>query len=293
MAENRFDDTRKSIAKVVNIFFKESKSTFRNVKFEEVVMQVINRKSIKNFELFAHVFDLIYDMKLKNLDEFKTYMNQFSEVDDTKTVYKLYYDTKDIDERDLTVEYAFDVYNQHLSLIKKFEEVYMAQKKVGTLKMKDYFDESFFSKEYKFINIRFDIFLSHRYYLKFYNIIIFYILTVFYDLVVYVDWIFDYQVDRKKLDQETVKLLKYRMKQSKKQVFYNILNSSTTNWMAWEVGYFSCLKENSIAILDLDGYCKGNKNVEVLSSNDRILYDSQKGLYLEQANVSIKQWINS
>ena len=71
-----------------------------------------------------------------------------------------------------------------------------------------------------------------------------------------------------------------------------MLNSNTTNWMAWEVGYFSCLREESIGILDLDGYCTGNKNVEVLSSNDKILFDDTKGLYLEKSNQSINNWIH-
>ena len=205
---------------------------------------------------------------------------------------KLYYEAADISDRDKTIELAFRIYKQHLRMIKIYEGLYEnSENRLSKLENKT-FDTNFHSNKYKYTDVSFDVFLSHRYYLRFYNIVVFYVLTVHFNLVVYVDWIFDYNVDRKKLSEDTVKLLKYRMNQSKKLIFFNILNSNTTNWMAWEVGYFSCLKEDSIGILDLDGYCTGNKNVEVLSSNDKILFDNSKGLYLEKTSRSINDWSN-
>ena len=117
-------------------------------------------------------------------------------------------------------------------MIRMYERIYMNANKVNMYKDSRIFNETFSSNKYKYIDISFDVFLSHRYFLRFYNIIVYYILTVYYNLVVYVDWIFDHTIDRKKLSQETVALLKYRMTQSKKLIFFNILNSSTTNWMA-------------------------------------------------------------
>lgn len=293
MAENNFDDTRSSMEKFIEIFNTSNpKNQFRDRQFEEDVLQVINRKSINNFELFAYSYDLIYDYGLSNMDDFVKYIEKQRNKDSNlgKAV-KLYYSASNLDERDKTIQLALRIYQQHLRMVDEYQRLYdNSDNKISTI-YNNIFDEDFYKQEYKYTDISFDVFLSHRYYLRFYNIIVFYILTVYFDLVVYVDWIFDHNVNRKKLSEKTVKLLKYRMNQSKKLVFFNILNSNTTNWMAWEVGYFSCLKENSIGILDLDGYCTGNKNVEVLSSNDTILFENTKGLFLEKTEQSINDWI--
>ncbi|MDY0278769.1 MAG: hypothetical protein RBQ97_11870 [Acholeplasma sp.] len=294
MAENRFDDTRSSIQKLTSIFFESRKQNrFRNLQFEDDVIQVITRKSIRNFELFAYAFDSIFDNRFDNSNEFNGYILRERLKDSRdKKLLNLYFSETDSEDREKTIDLAFRIYKQHLAMIDVYEGIYSNANKVDRKFESKIFDENFNTMNYKYVDISFDVFLSHRYYLRFYNIIVFYILTVHYDLVVYVDWIFDYNLDRKKLSEETVKLLKYRMSQSKKLIFYNISNSITTNWMAWEVGYFSCLREKSIGILDLDGYCTGNKNVEVLSSNDKILFDVSKGLYMNKSKVSIGEWIN-
>ena len=293
MADNKFEDTRSSILKLISIFYKSSnQSKLRNLQFEDNVTQIVTRKSINNFELFAYTFDSIYDNNFLNKNSFIEYIQRErnKESKDNKLV-NLYLSSMDIEDREKTIDLAFGVFEQHQAMIRNYESIYINAKRTSEKFESRIFNDKFYSNDYKYTDISFDVFLSHRYFLRFYNIIVFYILTAHYDLIVYVDWIFDHTVDRKKLSEDTVKLLKYRLAQSNKLVFFNIVNSNTTNWMAWEVGYFSCLREDSIAILDLDGYCTGNKNVEVLSSNDRILFDDIKGLYLFGSGLAIRYWV--
>lgn len=293
MADNKFEDTRSSILKLISIFYKSSnQSKLRNLQFEDNVTQIVTRKSINNFELFAYTFDSIYDNNFLSKNSFIEYIQRErnKESKDNKLV-NLYFSSLDIEDREKTIDLAFGVFEQHQAMIRNYESIYINAKRTSEKFESKIFNDKFYSNDYKYTDISFDVFLSHRYFLRFYNIIVFYILTAHYDLIVYVDWIFDHTVDRKKLSEDTVKLLKYRLAQSNKLVFFNIVNSNTTNWMAWEVGYFSCLREDSIAILDLDGYCTGNKNVEVLSSNDRILFDDVKGLYLFGSGLAIRDWV--
>lgn len=293
MADNKFEDTRSSILKLISIFYKSSnQSKLRNLQFEDNVTQIVTRKSINNFELFAYTFDSIYDNNFLSKNSFIEYIQRErnKESKDNKLV-NLYFSSLDIEDREKTIDLAFGVFEQHQAMIRNYESIYINAKRTSEKFESRIFNDKFYSNDYKYTDISFDVFLSHRYFLRFYNIIVFYILTAHYDLIVYVDWIFDHTVDRKKLSEDTVKLLKYRLAQSNKLVFFNIVNSNTTNWMAWEVGYFSCLREDSIAILDLDGYCTGNKNVEVLSSNDRILFDDVKGLYLFGSGLAIRDWV--
>jgi hypothetical protein len=293
VANNKFDDTRSSIQRLISVFYNKIPiSKYRNVKFEQDVLQIVNRKKVSNFELFAYTFDSIYDFNFQNKYDFHVHIQrEQNKKSKENRLVNLYFSSEDNDDREQTIELAFGIYNQHQSMIQNFEEFFSDNLKSNKIIENNIFDNSFYSKKYKFLDISFDIFLSHRYYLRFYNIIVFYVLTVHYGLSVYVDWIFDHTVDRRKLSEDTVKLLKYRLNQSKKLVFFNIVNSYTTNWMAWEVGYFSCLRNDGIAILDLDGYCKGNKNVEVLSSSDKIVFDDVLGLRLLDSNISIRQWI--
>ena len=293
MANSKFDDTRVSIQKLINVFYNtDFISEYRNVEFEQNILQIVNRKTVENFELFAYVFDAIYDKNFQYDEDLYIYLEKEKNKESNESrLSKLFHSTNDLEDREQTIRLAFSIYRQHQSMIGDFEGLYEGKQRTRIVSDDPLFDKQFFLSDYKYLDITFDIFLSHRYFLRFYNIVVFYVLTIHYGLSVYVDWIFDHSVDRRKLSEETVKLLKYRMKQSKKLVFFNIVNSQTTNWMAWEVGYFSCLRIDSLAILDLDGYCKGNKNVEVLSSNDKIVFNGRSGLYLQKNQISIIEWV--
>ncbi len=81
MADNKFEDTRSSIQKLLIIFYRSIENKFVNRKFEQVVIQIVYKKSISNFELFAYVFDSIYDYNLKNKEDFLNFINKESEKD--------------------------------------------------------------------------------------------------------------------------------------------------------------------------------------------------------------------
>lgn len=294
MSEKSFEDTRKSIVEFVNNFSYENviRRNLVNKDFERDVYQILIKKSVTNFELFLFVFDEIYQQNLEDIDAFHIFMRKYKKREDNKkSVVNLYFGADDIIDRDKTIKLAFKMYGYHLEMIKSYTRM-LDNARFSDISIKDLSLDKDNYKEFEYINIEFDVFLSHRYYLRFYNIVVYYVLTVYYGLTVYVDWIFDYSVDRKKLSTDTVKLLQYRMNQSKKLLFFNIKGSQTTNWMSWEVGYFSCLKQKSIGILDLDEYTNGNKNVEILSSNDTLLYNESKGIYVKNTNESIFNWIN-
>lgn len=64
----------------------------------------------------------------------------------------------------------------------------------------------------------------------------------------YVDWIVDPQLDRSKVNKESAKLLRSRMKQCKSLFFVTSASSPDSKWMPWELGYFDALKQR-VAIL--------------------------------------------
>ncbi|WP_080236657.1 toll/interleukin-1 receptor domain-containing protein [Spirosoma rigui] len=72
---------------------------------------------------------------------------------------------------------------------------------------------------------------------------------------VYIDWIDDPQLDRKKVDKATAKLLKHRMGKSKCLFYAFSENSNQSKWMPWELGYFDALK-NKVAILPISQTAK-------------------------------------
>jgi hypothetical protein len=97
MAGNKFEDTRSSIQKLLNIFYRSIENKFVNRKFEQDVIQIVYKKSISNFELIAYVFDSIYDYNLKNKEDFLNFINKESEKDvKDKRVANLYYSSNNL-----------------------------------------------------------------------------------------------------------------------------------------------------------------------------------------------------
>jgi len=105
---------------------------------------------------------------------------------------------------------------------------------------------------------------------------------------VYVDWIVDVQLDRERVNGETAKLLRHRMKNSKCLLYATSDNSHQSKWMPWELGYFDGLKDK-VAILpivddrasQLDMY----KGQEYVSIYPYITINPQQG-YIEE-----KLWV--
>src|SRR6266581_3241453 len=67
-------------------------------------------------------------------------------------------------------------------------------------------------------------------------------------LRVYVDWIVDAQMDRSRVTSETAERLRQRMRQSASLVYAHSLQSGSSKWMPWELGYFDGFR-SAVAIL--------------------------------------------
>jgi hypothetical protein len=55
---------------------------------------------------------------------------------------------------------------------------------------------------------------------------------------IYIDWVEDSQLDRSRVTKETAQILKQRMGKCKCLFFATSINSPTSSWMPWELGYF-------------------------------------------------------
>jgi hypothetical protein len=55
---------------------------------------------------------------------------------------------------------------------------------------------------------------------------------------VYVDWIVDPSLTRDSVSAETARKLRTRMQQCRSLMYLHTLNSPTSKWMPWELGYF-------------------------------------------------------
>jgi hypothetical protein len=128
----------------------------------------------------------------------------------------------------------------------------------------------------------FDIFLSHSYQDK---EIIPKLKKVLEGLgySVYVDWITDHLLSRNHVDKETANILQKRMKQCKCLIYDTSENSSNSNWMPWELGYFDGIKYKRVAILPL----KKNDN----NFNDNFRGEEYLGLYYYIDKATMKNQV--
>lgn len=93
----------------------------------------------------------------------------------------------------------------------------------------------------------FDVFLSHS--TKDANVILgVYAALTNQALKVYVDWIVDPQLDRSRVTPETAERLRERMRQSASLVYVHSIQSGSSKWMPWELGYFDGFR-SAVAIL--------------------------------------------
>jgi hypothetical protein len=67
-------------------------------------------------------------------------------------------------------------------------------------------------------------------------------------LSVYVDWIIDRDLERNKVSTATAEMLRVRMRQCGILVYLHTLNSPTSKWMPWELGYFDGRKPGKVSI---------------------------------------------
>jgi hypothetical protein len=71
------------------------------------------------------------------------------------------------------------------------------------------------------------------------------------NLTVYVDWIDDPALDRGKVTVKTAAVLRKRMKACSSLVYAHSVNSSSSVWMPWELGYFDGINPQQVWILPL------------------------------------------
>lgn len=97
--------------------------------------------------------------------------------------------------------------------------------------------------------------------------------------IMYVDWIEDAQLDRSKVNKETAKLLRSRMKQCKSLFFVTSVSSPDSRWMPWELGYFDALKQRVaiLPILESSTVTNEYKGQEYLGLYPYITKDRPKG----------------
>jgi hypothetical protein len=69
-----------------------------------------------------------------------------------------------------------------------------------------------------------------------------------YGFTVYVDWIEDPALDRSKVDAQTARTLRSRMKQCHGLLYVHTDNSTASKWMPWELGYFDGYAEKSAVL---------------------------------------------
>lgn len=79
-------------------------------------------------------------------------------------------------------------------------------------------------------------------------------------LSVYVDWIIDPDLDRNTVSTSTAEVLRKRMKQCSSLIYMHTLNSPTSKWMPWEIGYFDGMKPGRVGIFPV---AKGPQNTFV------------------------------
>ena len=142
----------------------------------------------------------------------------------------------------------------------------------------------------------FDIFLSHRFIDKDD------ILPIVEDLQkeglsVYVDWQTDPGLDRGKVTKKTAELLKKRMKQCKALIFASTLNSSSSKWMPWELGFMDALT-NKVAILPIvdDSHVSDKfEGQEYLGIYPYIDRDGNQVLFVNDSSdvyINLKSWMS-
>lgn len=91
-------------------------------------------------------------------------------------------------------------------------------------------------------NKSYDIFLSHSYKDQKAILGLLDILKNDFGYSVYVDWIEDKSLDRTKVNKETAKILKFRMKNCRCLLYATSENASDSKWMPWETGLMDGLK---------------------------------------------------
>ena len=76
---------------------------------------------------------------------------------------------------------------------------------------------------------------------------------------VYVDWLVDKQLDRNCVSRDTADTLRNRMTSCKSLLYAFSDNSSKSVWMPWELGFMDGIRENKVAVMQINEITNLNK----------------------------------
>jgi len=105
---------------------------------------------------------------------------------------------------------------------------------------------------------KYDIFLSHSY-LMVDQIYILKEQIEIYGFSVYVDWIDDNVLSRDNVTKDTAKILQNRMKNCHSLIYAHSIESTTSKWMPWELGFFDGYN-GKVAILPIEEQATGTND---------------------------------
>lgn len=246
---HEFEKYREIFVDLLKIFSEKIRiapSSYSDDQFERIILEIVNERTAEEFALFSILFDLIINNREKYPQGYRR----------NDLIY-LFNNRPYVKKEKKKEIYQYTNYHTIIELVIETFSFISSNNVVS-------FDDG----------MRFDIFLSHKYKNKIFNLIVYHILTGYYGLRVYVDWIYDKSVNRLRVSRKTVLMLQTRMEQSCNFLFFNLDRVATSNWMAWEVGYFSGLRKGMIGILDLgDYYGRNRTSIEVLSSTERFFFN--------------------
>lgn len=94
---------------------------------------------------------------------------------------------------------------------------------------------------------------------------------------VYVDWVVDQQLDRTRVTAGHADLLRQRMRASRCLLYMTTVNSASSVWMPWELGYFDGHKPGQVAILPVLEEGRIFHGQEFLGLYPAIEYDTLPG----------------
>lgn len=105
--------------------------------------------------------------------------------------------------------------------------------------------------EKSFVDIKYDIFLSHSYLDRDTVEKLNYVLEEELGLSVYVDWIENPELNRESVTPETARSLRSAMDRSSSLLYAISTSASASKWMPWELGY-SDAKHGRVAVLPIE-----------------------------------------
>lgn len=115
-----------------------------------------------------------------------------------------------------------------------------------------------------------------------------------YGNTVYVDWLQDPQLDRSCVTPMTAEIIRERMRQCKSLVYVHSVNSGSSKWMPWELGYFDGFN-GAVAIFPVTRNGESYKGQEYLGIYPYVDEAPPQGgstneIWINKSGANSKQW---